>query len=294
MAETPVLRDRPGGSTPAQNPLVPEVATIRRVIEETDTADVRTFHVTFDRPEVAEPFRFLPGQCAMVSLVGAGESMISISSSPTRPDHLEFAIKNAGRHTNLIHQLEAGRKLGVRGPYGNHFPVEPARGKNLVIIAGGIGLAPVRSFITYCLDHRDQYGRMDIIYGARTPGDLCFKYDLKETWPSQPDVQVNVTVDKGDEAWTGPVGFVPPFTEQVAPSPDNAVAVVCGPPAMIKFTLPVLERLGFADDQVITTLEMKMQCGVGLCGRCNIGGQYVCQNGPVFTLAQLKRLPQEF
>ncbi|MGE5591095.1 MAG: FAD/NAD(P)-binding protein [Bacillota bacterium] len=294
MAETAELAGRSGGLAPVPSPLVPQVATIRRVVQETDSGDVRTFHVSFDRPEVAEAFRFLPGQCAMVSRVGAGESMISISSSPTRPDYLEFAIKNAGRHTNLIHQLGEGRKLGIRGPYGNHFPVESSRGKNLVIIGGGFALAPVRSFITYCLDHRDQYGRMDIIYGARSPGDLCFKYDLKETWPSQPDVYVHVTVDRGDEAWTGPVGFVPSFTEQLAPRPDNAVAVVCGPPAMIKFTLPVLERLGFGDDQIITTLEMKMQCGVGLCGRCNIGGQYVCQDGPVFSLAQLKRLPQEF
>ena len=168
------------------------------------------------------------------------------------------------------------------------------QGKNLVIIGGGIGLAPVRSLINYCLDNRDQFKHIDIIYGARSPGDLCFKYDLFDNWPKYSDTSVHVTVDKGDENWTGPVGFVPAFTEQVAPSPRDAIAVLCGPPIMIKFTLATMAKLGFGDEQIVTTLEMKMQCGVGKCGRCNIGDKYVCVDGPVFTLAELKRLPQEF
>ncbi len=273
------------------NPLIPLLATVRAVYPETEAADVRSFHVTLDGRAT---FWFLPGQCAMLSVLGVGESMISITSSPTRPEFLQFSVKNAGRVTGALHDLREGARIGVRGPYGNHFPLDLLAGKNILFVGGGIGLAPLRSLVGYCLDHRDDYGRVDIVYGARSPADLCFKTDIFERWPAAQDTSVHVTVDRGDDAWRGSVGFVPAFLESLAPSSENAVAVTCGPPVMIKFVLAALAKLGFPDDRVVTTLELKMQCGVGICGRCNIGPKYVCLDGPVFTVAELKKLPQEF
>lgn len=274
--------------------LLPKVATVKAVTAETGVADVKTFEVVFDDPRDGEDFRYLPGQCAMLSVPGTGESMISISSTPTRPGSLLFSVKRAGRVTAALHELEAGSKIGVRGPYGNTFPLADLAGKNLVFIGGGIGLAPLRSLINYVLDQRPGFGRIDIIYGARSPEDLCFKDELFKIWPACQDVRVHVTVDKGNETWTGPVGFVPAFLEQLGPSADDAVAITCGPPIMIKFVLQALARMGFRDEQVVTTLELKMQCGVGKCGRCNIGDKYVCIDGPVFKLSQLKLLPNEY
>ncbi len=277
-----------------ENPLVPSVATIDRITPETAASDVKTFQVTFDDPAVMERFNYMSGQCAMLSMFGVGESMISITSSPTRRGFLEFSVKRTGRVTDVLHEAVEGQKIGVRGPYGNHFPLEMLKGKNLVFIGGGIGLAPLRSLINNVLDNRKEYGRIDVVYGARSPGDLCFKYEVLENWTKYENAQVHVTVDRGDETWTGPVGFVPAFLEQVNPSPRDAVAVTCGPPIMIKLVLQSLAKLGFTDDQIVTTLEMKMQCGVGKCGRCNVGDKYVCIDGPVFTLSQLKQLPPEF
>ncbi|GAI95720.1 unnamed protein product, partial [marine sediment metagenome] len=176
---------------------------------------------------------------------------------------------------------------GFRGPYGNSFPLDFLQGKSIVFVGGGIGLAPLRSLIWNVIDNRDKYKNIDIIYGARSPVDLCFKYDL-DAWGKDKTVSIATTVDKGDESWTGREGFVPQVLEQVAPLSDNAVAIVCGPPIMIRFTFPVLEKLGFNPEQMITTLEKRMKCGIGKCGRCNIGNLYVCRDGPVFTYAQIK------
>ncbi len=273
------------------NVLIPKPATITEIVDQ--TPDVKLFRVV---PDDGEIFDYRPGQCAMLSVLGRGESMISITSSPVQKDCLEFAVKRVGTVTEALHDAEEGFKIGLRGPYGNNFPVDFMKGKNLVFIGGGIGLAPLRSLINYVLApaNRSDYGQVDIIYGARSPADLCFKDELKEVWPKAEETRVHVTVDVGDDKWQGPVGFVPPFLEEVGPSPDNAVAITCGPPIMIKFVLQSLDKLGFTDEQIITTLEMKMQCGVGKCGRCNLGDKYVCVDGPVFSLAQLKELPQEF
>jgi len=289
--ETPVVF---GGSAAAGRLLVPEVATIIDIRDETASGDVKTFKVRMDRPEAEEAWSHLPGQCAMVSVFGVGEAMISITSSPTRGWPLELSIKRVGRVTGALHDSQAGDKIGLRGPYGNRFPTEEWKGKNLLFVAGGIGLAPVRCLIDYCLAHRDQFGHVDIVYGARSPGDLCFKDCIFNRWSRQKDTTVSLTVDKGDETWTGPTALVPMFLEELGPSPKNAVAITCGPPIMIKFTLQSLAKLGFTDDQIVTTLELKMQCGVGKCGRCNIGDKYVCVDGPVFTLSQIKELPNEF
>lgn len=280
---------RPGAG---KNPLVPDLAVIESITSE--TPDVKTFRVRFEDPQLVDGFSYKSGQCAMISLPGAGEAMISITSSPSRAGFLEFAVKRAGLFTEALHGQVPGRKIGVRGPYGNHFPVEDMEGKKLVFIGGGIGLAPLRSLINFALDNRGRCGTVDIIYGARSPQDLVFREELFGAWTKVPGVNVHVTVDKGDETWQGHEGFVPNFLEELKPSPADAVAITCGPPIMIKFVLQALGRLGFCPEQIVTTLEMKMKCGVGKCGRCNIGEKYVCVDGPVFTLAQLVTMPDEY
>jgi len=267
------------------NVYLPHIAVIEKVIDETPT--VRTFHFNFKDDGLRKEFTFESGQFGEYSVFGVGEAPFCISSSPTRRDHLEFALQRVGKVTNALHRLGVGAEIGFRGPYGNSFPLDFLQGKNLVFVAGGIGLAPLRSLIWNVIDNRDKYEKADIIYGARSPADLCFKYDL-DTWGKDKTVNMVTTVDKGDEGWTGRVGFVPQILEQVAPSASNAVAIVCGPPIMIRFTFPVLEKLGFTPEQMITTLEKRMKCGIGKCGRCNIGNLYVCRDGPVFTYAQIK------
>lgn len=276
------------------SPLMPYPATIVKITDE--TGDVKTFQMVFDDPSVMEIFQQKPGQVAQISVFGVGEATISITSSPTRGEFLEFSVKRVGRLTNVLHQMEEGAKVGIRGPYGNHFPYEIMKGKDLFFIGGGIGLAPLRSLIDFVLaeENRADYGRVEILYGARSLDDLCFKKDLFERWPKCSDTVVYTTIDRAESAWEGHVGFVPTFLEEVNPNPNKKFAITCGPPVMIKFVLAALEKLGFKDEQVITTLEMKMKCGIGKCGRCNIGSKYVCMDGPVFNLAQLKQLPPEF
>ena len=267
------------------NVYLPHIAVIEKIIEE--TPGVRTFHFNFKDEKLREEFTFESGQFGECSVFGVGEAPFCISSSPTRRDHLEFAVQQAGRVTNALHRLGVGAEIGFRGPYGNSFPLDLLKGKNLVFVGGGIGLAPLRSLIWNVIDNRDKYQNIDIIYGARSPVDLCFGYDL-DSWDRDKAVNMITTVDRGDEDWKGRVGLVPKVLEEVAPSASNAVAIVCGPPIMIRFTFPVLEKLGFTPEQIITTLEKRMKCGIGKCGRCNIGNIYVCRDGPVFTYAQIK------
>ncbi len=272
----------------SENPLVPQIVEVVKIIDE--TPDVKTFYV---RDESGVPFNVMPGQLAMVSMLPIGEGMFSVSWQEEQ-DHLEFAIKSVGLMTSEIHRIEVGQKLGVRGPYGNGFPVEKCKGKDMLFIGGGIGLAPLRSFIKYCFKHREDYGKIQIIYGSRSYADLCFKEELFELWPREKDSETFVTIDKPEEGWEGNVGFVPAYLEQLNPDPANKIAVICGPPIMIKFVLQSLEKMGYQDEQIITTLEMRMKCGIGKCGRCNIGSEYICLDGPVFDLAQLRQLPPEW
>jgi NAD(P)H-flavin reductase len=267
------------------NVYLPHIVVIEKIIEE--TPGVRTFHFNFKDKKLQKEFSFESGQFGEYSVFGIGEAPFCISSSPTRHDHLEFAAQRVGRVTNALHRLGVGAELGFRGPYGNSFPLDYLKGKNLVFVGGGIGLAPLRSLVWNVIDNRNKYKKIDIIYGARTPTDLCFKYDL-EAWSKDKTLNMVTTVDKGDEAWEGKVGVVPKILEEVAPSPREAVAIVCGPPIMIRFTFPVLEKLGFKPEQMLTTLEKRMKCGIGKCGRCNIGNIYVCRDGPVFSYAQIK------
>ncbi|NMC26636.1 MAG: hydrogenase [Syntrophomonadaceae bacterium] len=256
------------------------------------TPDVKSFFVR-NTDGSGVPFQVAPGQCAMVSLLPVGEAMISCTWQEEQ-EYLEFAIKRVGLLTDELHQIDIGQKIGVRGAYGNGFPVEACKGKDMVFIAGGIGLAPLRSFIKYCFKHRHDYGKITIIYGSRSSADLCFKEELFDLWPKEPDTQVFVTIDNPETDWNGHVGFVPAYLEELNPSPNGAIAVVCGPPIMIKFVLQSLEKMGYADEQVITTLEMRMKCGIGKCGRCNIGSEFICLDGPVYYLKQLRDLPAEW
>ncbi|MHB1125937.1 MAG: FAD/NAD(P)-binding protein [Bacillota bacterium] len=269
----------------AVNPLVPIAGKVIKIVQE--TPDVKTFHVTTD---CGKPFEPMPGQLGMLSLLNVGEAMFSITSQG--PEHIEFAIKKTGVLTDALHEIEVGQAVGVRGPYGNGFPIDMCKGKDLLFIGGGIGLAPVRSLISYCVENRSDFGNLQVIYGARSPADLCFKEDLFENWTKVRDMRVDVTVDRGDDDWKGSVGFVPAFVEQLNPAPK--VTITCGPPIMIKFVLQSLAKMGYTPEQIITTLEMRMKCGVGKCGRCNIGSCYVCLDGPVFTLAQLNLMPNEY
>jgi len=271
----------------------PYLMTIDDVIDE--TSDTRTLRLKFQDDTVAESFDFRAGQFGEYSAFGAGECTFCIASPPTRRGYLECTFKSAGKVTSALRDLNPGDTVGFRGPYGNHFPLNEMEGKDLVFIAGGIGLAPVRCVIWNVLDQRDKYGKVTIVYGARSVGDLCYKRELQE-WGERPDVTLWQTVDPGGETpeWKGDVGFVPTVLEKASPSAENACAILCGPPIMIKLTLPTLKKLGFEDDRIYTTLENRMKCGIGKCGRCNIGHVYVCQDGPVFTAAQLAALPPEY
>jgi len=275
------------------NIYLPYLATVEEVIDE--TPDVRTLRLVFQDEKIRDTFSFRSGQFAEYSAFGSGESTFCIASSPTRKGHIECCFRSVGRVTESLRRLEVGDSIGVRGPYGNSFPIEEFYGKNLVFVAGGIALPPLRTLIWNCLDQREKFGDVTIVYGARTEADLVYKRELAD-WQERSDVRLVKTVDPGGEGptWDGKVGFVPTILGEAAPSAENTIALVCGPPIMIKFTLPVLEKLGFTDEQVYTTLENRMKCGLGKCGRCNVGNIYVCKDGPVFSAAQIKAMPQEF
>ena len=276
-----------------ENIYKPFLMELKDIISE--TPDTTTFRLQFKDPEIAKTFNFKAGQFAEYSVFGEGECTFCIASPPTRLEYIECSFKKAGKVTDALASLNIGDTVGFRGPYGNYFPVDEMKGKNVVFIAGGIGLAPVRCAIDNVLYLRNDFKDITIIYVAITVADLVYK-DKIEEWKNRKDIKTVVTVDPGGETpdWKGEIGFVPTVVEKVAPKGNNTIAIVCGPPIMIKYTMPVLNKLGFKDDDIITTLENRMKCGLGKCGRCNIGNVYVCKDGPVFTYTQLKDLPQEY
>jgi NAD(P)H-flavin reductase len=283
-----------------QNPYIPMPVELIKVVSEVDTNDIKTFRLKFLNGQDEERFRYLPGQFAELSILGKGESPIGIASSPTQPGYLEFTVQRVaslgtGIVTEALHDLDVGARLGIRGPLGNAWPLETLAGKNVVVVGGGFAFTTLRSLIHYLLheENRPRFGQITVIYGARTPGLLCYKEELA-AWEKRDDIQTIITVDKGDAQWKGREGFVPAVCREVAPSAENSVAVICGPPVMIRFTLPVFFELGFAKENIFTSLEMRMKCGIGKCGRCNVGDGYVCKDGPVFSLAELNQLPREF
>lgn len=274
------------------NIYLPYLMKIEKITQE--APGVKTFKLKFENEEEANKFSFKAGQFGEYSDFGEGESTFCIASSPTRKGYIECTFRAAGRVTTGLASLEEGATMGFRGPFGNTFPMDEWKGKNLVFVAGGIALPPMRCVIWNALDMRENFKDITIVYGAKSVNDLVYKDELKK-WDERPDVNLVTTVDPGGETpdWKGEVGFVPSVLEKVAPSAENTIAIVCGPPIMIKFTFPVLEKLGFKDENIYTTLENRMKCGVGKCGRCNVGKLYVCKDGPVFSKAQLSEIPPE-
>lgn len=270
---------------------IPIPVKVEKVTVESDDKTLKTFDLTFVNGN--EKFAFLPGQFCELSILGKGEAPFGIASSPSEKDYLKFTVNRLGVVTTAIHYLQEGDIIGLRGPLGNYYPVDEFKGKNLVIIGGGFAFTTLRSLTIYLLSNRKDYKDITVIYGARTPDLLLYKDDLKE-WENNSNINLIQTVDREAEGWNKRVGFVPAVTKEVAPSSKDAYAVVCGPPVMIKFTLPVLLELGFSPEHIITSLEMRMKCGIGKCGRCNIGSKYVCVDGPVFSFAQLEEMPKEY
>lgn len=271
------------------DPLIPMIGRVTAI--RVDTPDVKTFRVA--ALDGSKPFAHIPGQCAMLSIPGVGEALFSITSSPTE-DFMEFSIKKCGCVTQWLHGMEPGQQLTIRGPYGNGFPVDTElAGKDLLFIAGGIGLAPLHSVINYCRANRSRYGEIDVVYGSRSKADLVDFQEILDVWCKEPGIRVHLTIDNPQPDWDGHVGFVPNYVKELGFSTDKTV-VMCGPPIMIKFTLAGLMELGFSRTQIYTTMELKMKCALGKCGRCNIGSKYVCKDGPVFRFDQLDALPDEY
>ena len=279
-----------------ENPYVPYPVTIDDIQVATEDKSLKTFRFVFKNPEDEEKFSYKAGQFAELSIPGQGEIPIGIASSPTEKGFVMFTVFKTGKVTEYLHSMKVGETMGIRGPLGNWYPWDTLKGKNILIIGGGFAFTTLRSSIKMMLDpkNRGDYGQIDVVYGARTPGMLLYKDELVE-WEKRDDIRMHLTVDTEAPNWNYHVGFTPAVTEKVAPqASDDTYAIVCGPPVMIKFTLPVLEKLGYKHDHIIMSLENRMKCGIGMCGRCNIGKELVCKDGPVFTLDQINLTPKEY
>jgi NAD(P)H-flavin reductase len=264
---------------------VPRIAQIVNIQDE--TPDTKTFFLRFRDPKDAEQFQFLPGQFVELSVFGYGEAPFCVATSPSRG--VVCTVRRTGKLTDALHKLKPGDEIGLRGPCGKSFDIEGAVGKDLLFIGGGIGLPPLRSLIHYVMDNRKRFGKVTVLYGARTPTDLVYKNELKE-WAKLSDLEFLVTVDRTEPGWDGNVGMVPILFDKTKLNPETSLAYVCGPPIMIKFVVQDLFMRGFADERVISTLERMMQCGVGKCNHCAIGDRYICRDGPVFNYRQIKEL----
>ena len=285
------------GSVIVENPYLPYPVRIDEIITETEDKNLKTFKLVFLDSADEEHFVYKAGQFAELSLTGKGEIPIGIASSPTEKGFLLFTVNKAGVVTTHLHAMKPGDIMGIRGPLGNWYPWEQMEGKNVVIIGGGFAFTTLRSSIVYMLEpsNRSKFKDIHVIYGARTPGMLLYRDELA-AWEARDDIHMHITVDATDDPdWKYNIGFVPTITEQKAPRADaDTYAIVCGPPIMIKFTQPVLDNLGYSHDKIIMSLENRMKCGIGMCGRCNIGQELVCKDGPVFTLSQLNTTPREY
>lgn len=270
-----------------ENPMRPMLGELVGVKDLAD--EIKLFQIELN----GDGFDYQPGQFAFLSAFGVGEAPFGLASTSERTPTLEFAINRVGTVTAALHRLEPGTVVGVRGPMGNSFPLDEIRGKNVVVLGGGIGGAPLRPVIHTILDNRKDYGQLKILWAARTPSLLVFT-DEYDAWRAAPNTELHLTVDEGDAAWTGNVGLITELLQQVAPSPKDAVAIICGPPIMIKFVILMLHKLGFTDKQMLMTLEAKMKCGIGKCGRCNMGEQFVCLDGPVFSYTEVSGFLESF
>lgn len=282
-----------------ENPYRPSVVRVERVTVENDARDLLTFDLRFADAAARAAFEFLPGQFAFLSIPGVGEAPFGIASAP-HEEFVRFTVKRVGVFTTALHELAPGDLLGLRGPYGNSYPFEEMRGRNLLIVSGGFSFTTLRAVIAHILvpENRNDYGRVVVVYGARTPGELLYKEELR-AWEKRAELDLFLCADRtGGLDWPKIEGLVPNVLKEIgargAVPVENCVALVCGPPVMLFYTQPVLKELGFGEERVYLSLENRMKCGIGKCGRCNIGAQYVCKDGPVFSLAALARLPKEY
>lgn len=273
-----------------RNEYIPYPAIIKSI--QAESFDTKTFRVVFEDKDLAVNFDYKSGQFMEVSLLGLGEAPISITSSPVQKGFLEFTIRGMGRLTQAILQLNIEDKIHLRGPYGNSFPFEEVKGKNLYFVAGGIGLPPLRSLIQTVFNKRADFGKVKILYGAKTPDMLCFKDELK-SWSGIADTEVLLTVDEPDGNWRGNVGVVTGLWDKTDIDGAGGIAYVCGPPIMIKFVIAKLLKSGFKEENIYVTLERYMKCGIGKCGHCNIGEKFVCIDGPVFSYSRLEKFPDK-
>ena len=273
-----------------RNPFQPHPARIVRVYKMVE--ENHLFTMRFVDDGFAEQFRHCPGQFVMLSVPAAGEAPFSITSSPSRPQILELCVRRVGRVTDALYRLETNDIVGIRGPYGNGFPVEEIAGNDLLLIAGGLGMAPLRSLLWYALDHRDEFRRVTLMYGARTPEDMLFKEELVSLVDRR-DMRCLLTVDRDPSGrWTGHVGLLPALFEFAEITPATTYAAVCGPPVVYRFILEKLLDLGFSKDRILMSLERRMKCGVGKCGHCSVGYKYTCIHGPIFTYWDAINLPE--
>ncbi|MCL4376927.1 MAG: FAD/NAD(P)-binding protein [Actinobacteria bacterium] len=263
-----------------QNHYLPNIASITRKQKLTETE--KLFEIRFNNEVVGNSFNFKPGQFVEVSVFSIGEAPISICSSPTKKGFFQVCIRNVGNLTNTIHKMQEGSIIGIRGPYGNGFPVEAMIGNDLLFIAGGIGLAPLRSLINYILDERTKFKNVTILYGAKNPAEILFESDIK-WWQERNDVDLRVTVDNPNNHWSGEVGVVTKFIPDIQIHPTNTYAIICGPPIMYKFVVKELLKKRFIKENIFVSLERLMKCGIGKCGHCGVGYKYTCIDGPVFN-----------
>ena len=277
------------------NPYIPMLTKVKSIVSENEVRDIKTLELEFQKEEEYKAFDYIPGQFAEISIIGKGECPIGIASSPTEEGTIKFTIKKMGTVTSSFHNSDIGDTIGVRGPLGNGWPMEELKGQNIVVIGGGFAFSTLRSLVLYVLDdkHRKDYGDITVIYGNRDSGEVLYR-DVLEEWEKRDDIKVVLTIDREEEGWTRKVGFVAAIVKEVAPSPDNAVAIICGPPIMIRTAVDELVKIGWKDEKILNSLEMRMKCGIGKCGRCNIGEKFVCIDGPVFSLAELKKMPNEY
>ncbi len=266
---------------------VPDLVRIEKI--EGETVDTKTFTLDWVEAEAHGRFRPEPGQFVEVSVAGVGEVPIGIASSYGRDGIFDITVRAAGKVTRALHATRPGDRIGIRGPLGNSFPYDIARGRTPIFVAGGIGLPPLRSLIHFMLARPEEYPKITILYGARTPADLVYKDELKR-WEADPRIDLHVTVDIGAPGWTGNVGLVTELFKKISPDYAGVVSYVCGPPIMIHFVILTLLELGVPETMIISTLERHMKCGVGKCGHCAIGHKYVCTDGPVFSYVQIKEL----
>jgi sulfhydrogenase subunit gamma (sulfur reductase) len=266
---------------------LPHLAEIARI--EQETPDTRTYFLSPDGIEWSRAY--WPGQFVELSVFGAGEAPFCLSQSPTRSEFIEVTIRRAGTVTNRLDTYRPGDLVGLRGPFGNSFPFERARGKDLIFVGGGIGLPPLRSLINYVLDRRADYGNVSVFYGAKTPADRVYKNELA-AWSRSPALALVETVDRADETWAGHVGVVTTLLKDLKVDAASTLAFTCGPPVMLKFVMAELLGLGLSPSNIVTTLERYMKCGVGKCGHCCVGHHYICVDGPVYNFEQIQRLPE--